>query len=55
MDRLAHLAACEREARAGVPAPPRPVAVPDHAAEVMSGHRGTVLPQNFSVAAEAIA
>jgi hypothetical protein len=54
LDRLAHLAACEREAKALVPAEPRTVAVPTHADEIMSSHQGTVLPEHFSVAEEAI-
>jgi hypothetical protein len=53
-DRLAHLAACEREAHAAVPAPTRLVQVPDHAAEILSSHQGTVLADHFSVAEEAI-
>jgi hypothetical protein len=53
-DRVAHLLACEREAHAAVPAPTRPVSVPDHETEVMSAHEGTVLPQTFDVAQEAI-
>ena len=51
--RLAHLAACEAEARAGVPAAPRGATVPDHEAELMVGHKGTVQKQTFSVAGEA--
>jgi hypothetical protein len=54
-DRVAHLLACEREAHAAVPAPTRPVTVPDHETEVMAAHQGTVLPPTFSVSDEAIA
>lgn len=53
--RLAHYAACQAEASAAVPAEPRTVAVPGHEDEVMAAHKGTVLPQTFSVADEAMA
>ncbi len=52
-DRLAHLAACEAEAKSKVPAVPREVAVPDHETELMSAHQGTTLADHFSVAEEA--
>jgi len=54
-DRLAHLRQCEAEARSLVPAPRRPVAVPDHEQELLASHESTRLPRQFSVADEAIA
>ena len=51
--RLAHYAACQAEAAAAVPAPPREVSVPDHSAEIRTAHQGTVLSSHFSVIGEA--
>lgn len=51
--RLDHYAVCQAEARAAVPAPPPQPQVPDHSAEILSAHQGTVLPDHFSVAGEA--
>lgn len=52
--RLAHAAACDREAQSK-PAPQYvPANLPSHEDEVMSKHLSTTLPTHFSVAEEAL-